>query len=473
MNLKDKIKGEIFQNIGLVADEQGLECYLIGGYVRDLLLGRPSKDIDVVVVGDGVEFAQKLRQKIGKDKASLSVFKTYGTAQIKTDEEEIEIVGARRESYRHDSRNPIVEAGTLRDDQLRRDFTINVLAICLNSDRFGDVIDPFGGIDDLEKKIIRTPCDPDITFSDDPLRMMRAIRFATQLGFRISEPTLEAIMRNHERIEIITKERITDELNKIILSRKPSVGFELLSLTGLLAIIFPELSQMRGVETRDGKAHKDNFKHSLQVLDQLAEKSDNLWLRWAALLHDIGKPQTKRWEEGRGWTFHNHNFVGSKMVKRIFQNLRLPLGEPLRFTQKMVNLHMRPIALMEDEVTDSAVRRLLFEAGDDIEELMMLCESDITSNNRLKVRQFAENYKLVRQKLVEIEEKDRIRQFQPPIGGEEIMQIFGLPPSAMVGTLKNEIKDAILDGVIPNSYPEAYEFLMKSAKEKGLAVVEN
>lgn len=470
MNLKDKLKGEIFQTIGSLADELGLECYLIGGYVRDMLLGRPSKDIDVVVVGNGVEFAEKLRQKIGKKRAALSVFKTYGTAQIKTANEEIEIVGARKESYNHDSRNPIVEAGTLRDDQLRRDFTINVLAICLNSERYGEVIDPFGGIEDLEKKIIRTPCDPDITFSDDPLRMMRAIRFATQLGFRISEPTLEAILRNHQRIEIITKERITDELNKIILSKKPSIGFELLSLTGLLAIIFPELQQMRGIETKDGKAHKDNFKHSLQVLDQLAEKSDDLWLRWGTLLHDIGKPQTKRWEDGRGWTFHNHNFIGSKMVKRIFQNLRLPLGEPLRFTQKMVNLHMRPIALMEDEVTDSAVRRLLFEAGEDIEELMMLCESDITSNNRLKVRQFAENYKLVRQKLVEIEEKDRIRQFQPPISGEEIMQMFGLPPSAMVGTLKNEIKDAILDGVIPNSYPEAYEFLMKSAKEKGLTI---
>lgn len=473
MNLKDKIQGEIFQTIGSLADELSLECYLIGGYVRDIFLNRPSKDIDIVVVGNGVDFAEKLRQKIGKKQATLSVFKTYGTAQIKTANEEIEIVGARKESYKHDSRNPIVEAGTLRDDQLRRDFTINVLAICLNSERYGEVIDPFGGIEDLEKKIIRTPCDPDITFSDDPLRMMRAIRFATQLGFRISEPTLEAILRNHKRIEIITKERITDELNKIILSKKPSIGFELLSLTGLLAIIFPELQQMRGIETKDGKAHKDNFKHSLQVLDQLAEKSDNLWLRWGTLLHDIGKPQTKRWEDGRGWTFHNHNFIGSKMVKRIFQNLRLPLGEPLRFTQKMVNLHMRPIALMEDEVTDSAVRRLLFEAGDDIEELMMLCESDITSNNRLKVRQFAENYKLVRQKLVEIEEKDRIRQFQPPISGEEIMQMFGLPPSAMVGTLKNEIKDAILDGVIPNSYPEAYEFLMKSAKDKGLTIVKS
>ena len=471
MNLKEKVSEEIFKIIGSVADEQNIECYLIGGYVRDILLERPSKDIDVVVVGSGIDFAEKLRERIGKRKATLAVFKTYGTAQIKIGKQEIEIVGARRESYERHSRNPIVEAGTLRDDQLRRDFTINVLAISLNSHNFGELIDPFGGIDDLHNKIIRTPCDPDITFSDDPLRMMRAIRFASQLGFRIAEPTLEAILRNHERISIITKERISEELNKIILSKKPSIGFNLLDLTGLLKIIFPELHKMRGIEKREGKAHKDNFKHSLQVLDQLAEKSDDQWLRWATLLHDIGKPQTKRWEEGRGWTFHNHNYIGAKMVKRIFENLRLPLGEPMKFTQKMVNLHMRPIALIEDEVTDSAVRRLLFEAGDDIDSLMLLCESDITSNNLNKVRRFAENYKLVRQKLIEIEEKDRIRQFQPPIDGVEIMRLFNLPPSAIVGTLKNEIKDAILDGIIPNSYQEAYDFLIKSAREKGLEIV--
>ena len=470
MNLKEKVSEEIFKIIGSVADEQNIECYLIGGYVRDILLERPSKDIDVVVVGSGIDFAEKLRERIGKRKATLAVFKTYGTAQIKIGKQEIEIVGARRESYERHSRNPIVEAGTLRDDQLRRDFTINVLAISLNSHNFGELIDPFGGIDDLHNKIIRTPCDPDITFSDDPLRMMRAIRFASQLGFRIAEPTLEAILRNHERISIITKERISEELNKIILSKKPSIGFNLLDLTGLLKIIFPELHKMRGIEKREGKAHKDNFKHSLQVLDQLAEKSDDQWLRWATLLHDIGKPQTKRWEEGRGWTFHNHNYIGAKMVKRIFENLRLPLGEPMKFTQKMVNLHMRPIALIEDEVTDSAVRRLLFEAGDDIDSLMLLCESDITSNNLNKVRRFAENYKLVRQKLIEIEEKDRIRQFQPPIDGVEIMRLFNLPPSAIVGTLKNEIKDAILDGIIPNSYQEAYDFLIKSAREKGLEI---
>ena len=470
MNLKEKVSEEIFKIIGSVADEQNIECYLIGGYVRDILLERPSKDIDVVVVGSGIDFAEKLRERIGKRKATLAVFKTYGTAQIKIGKQEIEIVGARCESYERHSRNPIVEAGTLRDDQLRRDFTINVLAISLNSHNFGELIDPFGGIDDLHNKIIRTPCDPDITFSDDPLRMMRAIRFASQLGFRIAEPTLEAILRNHERISIITKERISEELNKIILSKKPSIGFNLLDLTGLLKIIFPELHKMRGIEKREGKAHKDNFKHSLQVLDQLAEKSDDQWLRWATLLHDIGKPQTKRWEEGRGWTFHNHNYIGAKMVKRIFENLRLPLGEPMKFTQKMVNLHMRPIALIEDEVTDSAVRRLLFEAGDDIDSLMLLCESDITSNNLNKVRRFAENYKLVRQKLIEIEEKDRIRQFQPPIDGVEIMRLFNLPPSAIVGTLKNEIKDAILDGIIPNSYQEAYDFLIKSAREKGLEI---
>lgn len=467
MNLLSKIDAKIFHTIGNLADELGLECYLIGGYVRDLLLDRGSKDIDVVVVGNGVAFAESLKKRLGRG-SQLAVFKTYGTAQLKYNNTEIEIVGARKESYSHNSRNPIVEQGSLEDDQNRRDFTINALAICLNSQRFGELIDPFGGLNDLETKTIRTPLDPDITFSDDPLRMMRAIRFATQLGFNIKDETLVAIWRNRDRIKIITKERISDEINKIMLSPKPSVGFYLLDKTGLLPLIFPELSAMKGIDTINGRAHKDNFVHSLQVLDNLALRSNDLWLRWATLLHDIGKPNTKRWEEGRGWTFHNHNYVGSKMVKRIFESLKLPLGEPLKFVQKMVLLHMRPIVLSEDVVTDSAVRRLLFDAGNDIDSLMMLCQSDITSNNMKKVKRFSENFELVRRKLVELEEKDRIRNFQPPVDGAEIMATFGLPPSAIVGELKTEIKDAILDGIIPNSHNEAFDYLLKIAKVRGL-----
>ncbi len=467
MNLLSKIDAKIFHTIGNLADELGLECYLIGGYVRDLLLDRGSKDIDVVVVGNGVAFAESLKKRLGRG-SQLAVFKTYGTAQLKYNNTEIEIVGARKESYSHNSRNPIVEQGSLEDDQNRRDFTINALAICLNSQRFGELIDPFGGLNDLETKTIRTPLDPDITFSDDPLRMMRAIRFATQLGFNIKDETLVAIWRNRDRIKIITKERISDEINKIMLSQKPSVGFYLLDKTGLLPLIFPELSAMKGIDTINGRAHKDNFVHSLQVLDNIALRSNDLWLRWATLLHDIGKPNTKRWEEGRGWTFHNHNYVGSKMVKRIFESLKLPLGEPLKFVQKMVLLHMRPIVLSEDVVTDSAVRRLLFDAGNDIDSLMMLCQSDITSNNMKKVKRFSENFELVRRKLVELEEKDRIRNFQPPVDGAEIMATFGLPPSAIVGELKTEIKDAILDGIIPNSHNEAFDYLLKIAKVRGL-----
>ncbi len=470
MNLLSKIDAKIFHTIGNLADELGLECYLIGGYVRDLLLDRGSKDIDVVVVGNGVAFAESLKKRLGRG-SQLAVFKTYGTAQLKYNNTEIEIVGARKESYSHNSRNPIVEQGSLEDDQNRRDFTINALAICLNSQRFGELIDPFGGLNDLETKTIRTPLDPDITFSDDPLRMMRAIRFATQLGFNIKDETLVAIWRNRDRIKIITKERISDEINKIMLSQKPSVGFYLLDKTGLLPLIFPELSAMKGIDTINGRAHKDNFVHSLQVLDNLALRSNDLWLRWATLLHDIGKPNTKRWEEGRGWTFHNHNYVGSKMVKRIFESLKLPLGEPLKFVQKMVLLHMRPIVLSEDVVTDSAVRRLLFDAGNDIDSLMMLCQSDITSNNMKKVKRFSENFELVRRKLVELEEKDRIRNFQPPVDGAEIMATFGLPPSAIVGELKTEIKDAILDGIIPNSHNEAFDYLLKIAKVRGLEPV--
>ena len=467
MNLADKIDSKIFRTIGDVADSEGIECYLIGGYVRDLLLCRPSKDIDVVVVGNGIRFAETLRRHLGRG-AHLAVFKTYGTAQIKHRNTEIEIVGARRESYRHDSRNPIVEEGTLEDDQNRRDFTINAMAICLNKERFGSLVDPFGGLADLSKHIIRTPLDADITFSDDPLRMMRAIRFSAQLGFDIKDETLVAIWRNRERIAIITKERIADELNKIMLSPKPSVGFRLLDTTGLLPLIMPELSAMKGVESVEGRAHKDNFLHSLQVLDNLAKVSDDLWLRWAALLHDIGKPKTKRWEDARGWTFHNHNYVGSKMVKRIFENLKLPLGEQMKFVQKMVLLHMRPIVLSEDIVTDSAVRRLLFDAGDDIDHLMMLCQCDITSNNLKKVKRFSENFELVRRKLVELEEKDRIRNFQPPIDGTEIMSVFGLSPCSLVGELKTQIKDAILDGIIPNSHDEAFRFLLEIAEKQGI-----
>ena len=467
MNLADKIDSKIFRTIGDVADSEGIECYLIGGYVRDLLLCRPSKDIDVVVVGNGIRFAETLRRHLERG-AHLAVFKTYGTAQIKHRDTEIEIVGARRESYRHDSRNPVVEEGTLEDDQNRRDFTINAMAICLNKERFGSLVDPFGGLADLSKHIIRTPLDADITFSDDPLRMMRAIRFSAQLGFDIKDETLVAIWRNRERIAIITKERIADELNKIMLSPKPSVGFRLLDTTGLLPLIMPELSAMKGVESVEGRAHKDNFLHSLQVLDNLAKVSDDLWLRWAALLHDIGKPKTKRWEEARGWTFHNHNYVGSKMVKRIFENLKLPLGEQMKFVQKMVLLHMRPIVLSEDIVTDSAVRRLLFDAGDDIDHLMMLCQCDITSNNLKKVKRFSENFELVRRKLVELEEKDRIRNFQPPIDGTEIMSVFGLSPCSLVGELKTQIKDAILDGIIPNSHDEAFRFLLEIAEKKGI-----
>ena len=460
-----KIDLPILHLVGEEADRLGLECYVIGGYVRDIFLHRESTDIDVVVVGSGIDLAQAVAKRLGKG-AHLSVFKTYGTAQVKRGKIELEFVGARRESYQHDSRNPIVEDGTLEDDQNRRDFTINAMAVCLNKDRYGELLDPFGGIADMNECTIRTPLDPDITYSDDPLRMMRAIRFATQLGFYLDRETFDSIERNRERINIITKERIVEELNKIMLSRKPSVGWILLDKTGLLPLIFPELSALKGVETKDGKGHKDVFFHTLQVLDNLAQKSDNLWLRWSALLHDIGKPKSKAWDDHAGWTFRNHNYLGAKMIPRIFKTMKMPQNEKMQYVIKMVDLHMRPINLIEDTVTDSAVRRLLFEAGDDIDDLMLLCDADITSRNEEKVRRFHKNYELVRQKMIELEEKDRIRNFQPPVRGEEIMQLLGLEPCSRVGELKNAIKDAILDGIIPNEYEAAKAYLLKIANQE-------
>ena len=478
MNIKsEKIEFPILHLVGEEADRLGLECYVIGGWVRDLFLHRPSDDIDVVVVGSGIRLAEAVAKRLGRG-AHLAVFKTYGTAQVKKGELEVEFVGARRESYTRDSRNPIVEDGTLEEDQNRRDFTINAMAICLNKERFGDLLDPFDGIGDLERCIIRTPLNPDITFSDDPLRMMRAIRFATQLGFNLDGETFDAIVRNRERIHIITRERIAEELNKIMLSRRPSEGWILLDQTGLLPLIFPELAALKGVEVKEGRGHKDVFYHTLQVVDNVANlqtangqeprANSFLWLRWAALLHDIGKPRSKAWDPHAGWTFRNHNYLGAKMVPKIFAKMKLPLNEKMEYVKKMVDLHMRPINLIEDTVTDSAVRRLLFEAGDDIEDLMVLCDADITSRNEEKKARFHHNYQLVRQKMVELEERDRIRNFQPPVKGDEIMEILHLEPCSTVGELKAAIKDAILDGIIPNEYEPAKAYLLQLAHEKGL-----
>jgi poly(A) polymerase len=471
-----KIDHPVLHLVGEEADKLGLECYVIGGWVRDLLLHRPSDDIDVVVVGSGIALAEAVAKRLGKG-AHLSVFKTYGTAQVKRGELELEFVGARRESYTRDSRNPVVEDGTLEEDQNRRDFTINAMAICLNQDRYGELLDPFDGTGDLERCIIRTPLDPDITFSDDPLRMMRAVRFATQLGFFLDGETFDAIARNRERIEIITRERIAEELNKIMLSRKPSEGWILLDKTGLLPLIFPELAALKGVEVKEGRGHKDVFYHTLQVLDNVAElqrlrvtgyglQDKDLWLRWAALLHDIGKPRSKQWDPQAGWTFRNHNYIGAKMVPKIFAKMKMPLNEKMEYVKKMVDLHMRPINLIEDTVTDSAVRRLLFEAGDDIEDLMILCDADITSRNEEKKARFHRNYQLVRQKMVELEERDRIRNFQPPVKGDEIMEMFHLEPCSLVGELKAAVKDAILDGVIPNDYEAAKAYIIELWQKK-------
>lgn len=454
-----EIESKTLHLIGEEADKLGLDCYVIGGWVRDLFLHRESKDIDIVAVGPGITLAEKVAERLGKG-THLSVFKTYGTAQVKKRDIELEFVGARKESYHRESRNPIVEDGTLEEDQNRRDFTINALAICLNHDRYGELLDPFHGIQDLNAGVIRTPLDPDITFSDDPLRMMRAVRFATQLNFQLNITTFEAIQRNRERIEIITKERIADELNKIMLSNKPSIGWLLLDKTGLLPLIFPEMAALKGVETKDGRGHKDVFLHTLKVLDNIASQTDNLWLRWAALLHDIGKPRSKAWDPQGGWTFRNHNYLGAKMIPGIFKRMKLPLNEKMEYVKKLVDLHMRPINLIEDIVTDSAVRRLLFEAGNDIDDLMLLCDADITSRNEEKVQRFHKNYELVRQKMVELEERDRIRNFQPPVDGLEIMELLHLEPCALVGELKSKIKDAILDGTIPNDHDAAKAYLL-------------
>lgn len=467
MNLRQDIDNEIFHLIGDVADELGREAYVVGGYVRDIFLKRCSTDIDFVTIGSGIELAQKVSERLGK-KSHLSVFATYGTAQVKWKNLELEFVGARRESYSHDSRNPIVEDGTLDDDQKRRDFTINAMAICVNSSRFGELVDPFNGIVDLHKKIIQTPLDPDVTFSDDPLRMMRAIRFATQLEFEILDETFNAIVRNRDRIKIITKERINDELSKIIRSRKPSIGFDLLEKSGLLELIFPELHELKGVDTMEGRGHKDNFYHTLQVLDNISETTDNEWLRWAALLHDVAKPATKRFDPKLGWTFHNHNYIGEKMIPRIFRKMKLPANEKMKYVAKLVGMHMRPQSIGEEGVTDSAVRRMMFDAGDDVDDLMLLAEADVTSKNPNKVRRVLENFKLVRQRMVELEEKDRIRNFQPPIDGLEIMRVFGIEPCNTIGQLKDRIKDAILDGVIPNEHDAAFDFMMSIAHEYGL-----
>lgn len=462
-SVQQQLQRPVFALVGEAADELQRECYVVGGYVRDLFLSRESKDIDFVTVGSGIEVAKAVAKKLKK--CHLSVFKNFGTAQVKSRGEELEFVGARKESYSHDSRKPIVEDGTLDDDLSRRDFTINAMALCINKDRYAELVDKFNGLSDLDAGLIRTPLDPDVTFSDDPLRMMRAIRFATQLRFDIVPETFAAIRRNCGRIRIISRERVMDELMKIMRTPKPSVGWDLLLKSGLLKFIFPELEAMKGVQVVNGVGHKDNFYHTLAVVDNVAERSDDVWLRWGALFHDIAKPVTKRFDPALGWTFHGHNAVGAKMVARIFRTMKFPMNDKMKFVQKMVDLHMRPIALVEDGVTDSAVRRLLFDAGDDIDSLMILCAADITSKNREKVERFQANYELVKQKMVELEERDRIRNFQPPVNGIEIMETFGLGECHEVGVIKERIKNAILDGEIPNDHAAARELMISFAAE--------
>ncbi len=466
-NYKNHLSSKIFEVISQAASELDVECYVIGGFVRDLLLQRDfKKDIDIVAVGSGIELALRVSELLPK-KPKVQVFKTYGTAMLRFEDTEIEFVGARKESYQFESRNPVVENGTLQDDQNRRDFTINALALSLNAQNFGDLLDPFDGISDLENKIIRTPLDPDVTFSDDPLRMMRGIRFAAQLGFEIEQRSFDSIAKNADRIKIISGERIVDELNKILLTGKPSVGFLLLYKTGLLPLILPELTALNQVEEIDGQTHKNNFYHTLEVVDNISRNTDDLWLRWSALLHDIGKAPTKKFNKKQGWTFHGHEFLGGKMVKKIFERLHMPLNNKMKFVQKMVMLSSRPIVLAED-VTDSAVRRLVFDAGEDVDNLMTLCEADITTKNSTKFRKYHENFKVVRNKIVEVEERDHVRNFQPPITGEEIMEIFDLKPSREIGVLKEAIKEAILEGEIPNEYQAAFDFMMARAAKMGM-----
>ena len=458
---------DIFHKISEAADSLQLECYVVGGYVRDLFLERPSNDIDVVVVGSGIQVASELKKMLGK-KAHLSVFRNFGTAQVKYKDTEVEFVGARKESYQHDSRKPIVEDGTLEDDQNRRDFTINALAVCLNKDRFGELVDPFDGVYDMEDGIIATPLDPDVTFSDDPLRMMRCVRFATQLNFQIEPGTYEALSRNADRLKIISGERIADEMNKIMLSKHPSSGFYYLKDTGLLELIMPELCAMDKVETRNGRAHKNNYDHTMEVLENVCKHSDNLWLRWAALLHDIGKPKSKRWDNQIGWTFHNHNNIGAKMIPSMFRRMKLPMDAKMKYVQKLVELHMRPIVIADEEVTDSAVRRLMNDAGDDIDDLMTLCEADITSKNMQRKQKFLDNFRIVREKLKDLQERDYKRLLQPCIDGNEIMEIFHLKPSREVGTLKQTLKDAVLDNKVANEREPLMQLLLSKAKEMGL-----